>query len=269
MPATRRSLSLAAALLLAAPACHGGIPAPRVARARPALSPRSAVRMAGADAPPPPPPPQEEDGPKRARADEDDGDGSARTEQDASVEDGVLGRFMRPRVDDGGLPIADSLVAISAPVLLATVILAGGLPRPSWLVPAAFVPDVRALPFVLPAVGHGITLATCWVLGAFAAAAYTKEAYGAGGSTLQTLAYTARAGAFATGLLILLTQAQLYAEVGPAAIGAWAEPGFPATAADFIIVRRTDELALDVAVEAAAMTSWRLYRASLYGRFGD
>ncbi|KAG8462729.1 hypothetical protein KFE25_004705 [Diacronema lutheri] len=195
----------------------------------------------------------------------DGGDGDKRGEEGNEV----LRRFLTPRVDDLGLPIADSLVCLSVPVLVATVVLAGGLARPSWLVAAPFVPRVRALPFVLPAVGHGLSLASCWVLGAFAAAAYRKEAYGSTGSTRTVLSYTLRAGAFATGLLIFSTQAQLQLTLGGTAVGAWAEPGFPSTAADMLIVQRTAELALDVGLEAVAMTAWRLYRASLYGRFGD
>lgn len=188
---------------------------------------------------------------------------------DDEQDNALLRRFLTPRVDDGGLPIADSLVCLSMPVLLATVVLAGGLPRPSWLVAAPFVPRVRALPFVLPAVGHGLTLASCWVLGAFAAAAYRQEAYGSTGSTRDVLAYTLKAGAFASGLLILLTQLQIYLQLGGAATGAWAVPGFPSSAADMVIVQRTTELAVDIGLEAAMMTAWRLYRATLFDRFGD
>jgi hypothetical protein len=178
-------------------------------------------------------------------------------------------RFFAPVVDDPGLPIADALVCLSVPVLLATVILAGGLPRPSWLVAAPWVPRVRALPFVLPALGHGLSLASCWMLGAFAAAAYRKDAFGATGRPADVLKATWAAGAFASGLLIVVVQAQLAAQFGAGVQGSFAEAGFPSTAADFTVVQRTAELALDIGAEAVAMTGWRLYRSTLYGRFGD
>jgi hypothetical protein len=203
---------------------------------------RAAVAMA---APPPPPPPDEANLPTWVR------------------------RFFTPVVDDPGLPIADSLVCLAVPVLLATVILAGGLPRPSWLVAAPWVPRVRALPYVLPAIGHGLSLASCWVAGAFAAESYRKEAYGSTGSTADVLKATWAAGAFASGLLIVALQAQLVAQFGPAVQGSFAEVGFPSTAADFTVVQRTAELALDIGSEAVVMTGWRLYRSTLFNRFGD
>jgi hypothetical protein len=200
---------------------------------------------------PPPPPPNPRDGDAEEEVPE------------------VLRRFLRPVVDDQGLPIADALVCLSVPVLLSTVILAGGLARPSWLVAAPFIPRVRALPYVLPAVGHGLSLATCWVLGAFAADAYRKQAYGSTGKVATVLAYTWSAGAVASGLVILLAQAQLFAQFGGSSVGAWADPGFPSTAADIAILQRTADVALDIGLEAIAMTAWRLYRSTLYGRFGD
>mmetsp|Transcript_14114 Transcript_14114/g.32911 ORF Transcript_14114/g.32911 Transcript_14114/m.32911 type:complete len:135 (+) Transcript_14114:219-623(+) len=132
-----------------------------------------------------------------------------------------------------------------------------------------FVPRIRALPFVLPAIGHGLSLSACWVLGAFAAEGYRKEAYGSDRSLKTVLGYTLRAGSFASGLLILAVQLQLFAQFGTQATGAWAEPSFPSTASDMAVVARTAELALDIGLEAVAMTSWRLYRSTLFGRFGD
>lgn len=52
----------------------------------------------------------------------------------------IVNRFARPVVDDPGLPIADALVCIASTAFFSTVILAAGLPRPSWLVAAPWVP---------------------------------------------------------------------------------------------------------------------------------
>ena len=52
-------------------------------------------------------------------------------------------RFTQARIDDRGLPIADALVVTTVPVFVATVVLALGIPRPSWLVPAPWVPRWR------------------------------------------------------------------------------------------------------------------------------
>jgi hypothetical protein len=52
-------------------------------------------------------------------------------------------RFTAARIDDRGLPIADALVVTSVPVFVALVVLAIGIPRPSWLIPLAGVPKLR------------------------------------------------------------------------------------------------------------------------------
>jgi hypothetical protein len=58
----------------------------------------------------------------------------------------IVDRFAKPVVDDPGLPIADALVCISSTVFFATVILAAGAPRPSWLVAAPWVPKWSVRP---------------------------------------------------------------------------------------------------------------------------
>lgn len=194
----------------------------------------------------------------------DDGDDDDDDSGDAG-KTSLFARILTPRVDDLGLPIADSLVCVAANVVLATVVLAGGLPRPSWLVAATFVPRIRALPYVLPAVGHGLSLASCWVLGAFAAAAYRKEAYGATGAS-GALVSTLQAGAFATGILIASTQLHLYLTVGN---GAVLDASFPSTTADMEVLQAAFDVAVDVTVQAAALLAWRQYRAQLFSKFGD
>ena len=42
-------------------------------------------------------------------------------------------------------PIADALVVTTVPVFVATCVLALGVPRPSWLVPAPWIPKWRSL----------------------------------------------------------------------------------------------------------------------------
>ena len=63
------------------------------------------------------------------------------------------------------------------PVFVSIVVLALGVPRPSWLVPAPWVPRWRSLPLLVPALSHGAKLAACWLPGALAARAYEREAY--------------------------------------------------------------------------------------------
>ena len=60
-------------------------------------------------------------------------------------------RFTTAHIDDRGLPIADALICVWASVFVSTVVLALGIPRPSWLVPAPWVPRWRSLPFLVPA----------------------------------------------------------------------------------------------------------------------
>ena len=94
-------------------------------------------------------------------------------------------RLRQLRVLNGSCAVAedhkgaawDSLVVVSATLLLAIVSLSTGAPRPSWLVALPGAPEWRALPYVLPAVAHGCQLAICWLLGAFAASAFEKGAY--------------------------------------------------------------------------------------------
>ena len=94
-----------------------------------------------------------------------------------SLREQVAGRFLSPIIDDPGLPIADSLVCACGAMFVAALALVGVLPRPSWLTPLADVPQIRALPYVLPAVSHGAALAGCWLLGALAGNAFEAGAY--------------------------------------------------------------------------------------------
>lgn len=120
-------------------------------------------------------------------------------------------RFTSARIDDRGLPIADALVATSVPVFVALVVLALGIPRPSWLVPSPWVPKLRGgLPFLPAALSHGAKLAFCWIPGALAARAYEEEAYD--GTVEEAVSRTVKGGCFAVGLLIIITQLTLTAK---------------------------------------------------------
>ena len=122
----------------------------------------------------------------------------------------ITKRFAEARIDDRGLPIADALVVTTVPVFVATVVLALGIPRPSWLVPAPWMPRWRSLPCLAPALSHGAKLSLCWLPGALAARAYEREAYD--GTVREAVNRTLRGGCFAVGLLILLTQFTIAAQ---------------------------------------------------------
>ena len=126
----------------------------------------------------------------------------------------LLGRFLNPKIDDVGLPLADALIAgVVAPV---SVVFVCGVQRysPTWLV--ATLPPTSALNNALrlfPAtLSHGALLAGCWLLGALASKSFEQEAFGKDFSVVLTRVLAG--GAFASGLLVLLTQADLFMEYG-------------------------------------------------------
>jgi len=182
---------------------------------------------------------------------------NAGREQGKVVGEVIKKRFNSPVVDDRGLPIADALVCISATAFVATVLLALGLPRPSWVVPAPWVPKWRSLPFVFPAIQHGSSLAVCWVLGALAGEAYESAAYNS--TRREALLRTVRSGAFATGLLIMATQLMTYITFKTQGL-----PLFPGESidGDFLLARIQTELMLDIFVQATALITWRQIRWS-------
>ena len=197
---------------------------------------------------PPPEPPEEPPEPVDLQQDFEAGQRYGREIRD---------RFVNPVVDDPGLPYADSLVVVSATLLLAIVSLSTGAPRPSWLVALPGAPEWRALPYVLPAVAHGCQLAICWLLGAFAASAFEKGAYMDGWQ--EALRRCWRAGAFATGTLILCTQAKTYAVLSAAGL----EPVLGASfEGDVAMINSVNELVVDALTQATALTAFRLYRAA-------
>lgn len=174
-------------------------------------------------------------------------------------EDGssVTDRFLSPRIDDRGLPIADALVAqIVAPSFQVFWLGISKSPLPSWLKVSLWAPRGS---MIAPTLIHGAGLACCWVAGALASKSFESEAFdvseGRGYGTV--LSRTVQAGAFATGLLILSTQIDLLVE-----FGRWIQLG-ESEVTDRRLLVAASELLLDVGFEALTLTSWRLYRASI------
>ena len=209
----------------------------------------------------------------------------------ASLDDannGIFSRFLNPRIDDPALPLSDALVAqIIAPSLEVAWLALNRAPSPTWLQPivpkSLIVPKFSRGSLLAPALIHGAALAVCWLAGALAARAYERDALiwpideGDGGSSssqrddpyknsLQTspsnrprgapLAVL-QAGAFATGLLILGTQLDLFLEFGNRYVQLGESPE-----TDFRIQVAVVELVNDVVFEAVTMVSWRLYLAA-------
>jgi hypothetical protein len=182
----------------------------------------------------------------------------------------IRGRFFSPRIDDPGLPLADSLVCVCGALFVAQWALNPAIPPgiripiPTWLAPVALPAGVnwRSVPYIFPAFSHGVALAVCWVLGAFAASAYESEAYC--GTWQTALSRTWRAGAFAVGVLILSTQVHTFFSLGAQGLDPYTVPtaaGVDQLAqADIQILSTTFELIVDVGVQAALMTLFRLYR---------
>lgn len=103
-----------------------------------------------------------------------------------------------------------------------------------------------------PTLIHGAGLACCWLLGSLASKAYEKQAYE--GSAGTVLATTAKAGAFAVGLLIFGTQLDLYADMG-----GYVQVG-DSVETDMRIYRASVEVINDCVFEAIVLLAWRFYR---------
>lgn len=180
--------------------------------------------------------------------------------------DSILNRFLSPQIDDAGLPIADALTAqIVAPTFQVAWLAANHAPLPTWLATIYNnnngllynVPPQGAL--LVPTLVHGAGLAGCWLMGALAAKAYDSEAFNvSGGRGYWTVVKRIfQAGAFATGILIMSTQLDLFLE-----FGRYVQFG-ENDETDLRLLSATVEVINDVFFEALVLGSWRLYRASL------
>ena len=167
-------------------------------------------------------------------------------------------RFTEARIDDKGLPIADALVVTTVPVFVATCVLALGVPRPSWLVPAPWIPKWRSLPFLVPALSHGAKLSCAWIPGALAAKAYEREAYD--GSVNEAVKRTVKGGCFAIGILILATQTQLSVEFASRGMPPPQLGDSPET--DLVLNGVVSELIADSVFEAVGLIAWRVVRCT-------
>jgi len=182
--------------------------------------------------------------------------------------DAVSDRFLSPKIDDIGLPLADALVAqVVAPSFQILWISLARAPRPTWLSPI-FAAD-QLFPkrgsLLAPTLVHGAGLASCWIAGALASRNYEKEAFDISETDPDdgifrysvVVSRTLQAGAFATGLLILSTQIDLFAE-----FGRYVQPG-ESDEIDFRLLTAIVELINDIFFEAVTLIGWRVYRASL------
>jgi len=178
--------------------------------------------------------------------------------------DGIATRFLSPRIDDAGLPVADTLLAqIVAPALQVFWLSLNHAPRPTWLAPIFSNGLLYSLPvqgsLVAPTLIHGAGLAFCWVLGALAAKGFDSDAFNVSGGRGYGTVITRiiQAGAFSTGILIFSTQVDLLLE-----FGRYVQPG-ESPEIDLRLLNAITELVNDVVFEALVLSSWRIYRASL------
>ena len=186
------------------------------------------------------------------------------TQQDASSSSflsSAVSRFTSPRLDDPFLPLSDALVAqIIAPSLQIAWLSLNHAPSPTWLQPIFGKSQLignGAGSLLAPTLIHGAALATCWLVGALAARAYERDAIAVHpqtGSYGIVLARVVQAGCFATGVLILGTQWDLYSHFGYVQ---WGDS--PET--DFRLQVALVEAVNDVFFEAITLVSWRLYLA--------
>jgi len=173
---------------------------------------------------------------------------------------GIASRFLAPRIDDIGLPLADALTAqIVAPSFQVFAIAVTQSPIPSWLRPGTQTLFATRGSLLAPTLIHGAGLACCWTLGALAARAFEADAFNVSGGRgySEVIARTLKAGAFATGLLILATQIDLTNE-----FGGYVQLGY-SDVTDARIAQALDEVLRDILFEASTLFGWRMYRASL------
>ncbi|GAX16195.1 hypothetical protein FisN_3Hh324 [Fistulifera solaris] len=171
----------------------------------------------------------------------------------------VLARFTSPRIDDPYLPLSDVLISqIVAPGLQVVWLSINHAPSPSWIKPFFGYAGPGSL--LAPTLVHGAAMATCFVVGALAAKAYELEAIvprkinETAWDYTNVIARVLQAGAFASGVLILGTQFDLYTHYGYVQLG-----DSPET--DFRLQVAVVELTNDIVFEAVCLLGWRLYLA--------
>lgn len=181
---------------------------------------------------------------------------SAGKQAGTEIRDDISRRFRAPVVNDQGLVITDALIAgVVVPGLEIFAAVASGGPLPHWVVPS--------MGLVSSVLTRGATLAACFCIGAFAAEAYDRRAFdypppdGRSDRYLETLKRVWSAGAFAAGLLIVVTQLRTGLSIG------FGVQFGDNPASDMVLLEATDDLIRDGLAEAAGLTAWRLYRTSI------
>ncbi len=182
----------------------------------------------------------------------------------------IISRFTSPKIDDAGLPLADSLISqIVAPTMQITWLSIVHAPIPSWLYSttsktngmlfASSSPGSGLL--IVPTLIHGAGLTLCWILGCLAAKNFESDAFNiSGGRGYKTVILRlVQSGSFAIGLLILATQIDLLVEYGR-----YVQPG-ESEEIDVRLLNAIVEVINDVVFEAGILSAWRIYRASLTG----
>mmetsp|Transcript_35934 Transcript_35934/g.43276 ORF Transcript_35934/g.43276 Transcript_35934/m.43276 type:complete len:264 (-) Transcript_35934:325-1116(-) len=174
--------------------------------------------------------------------------------------DKFLERFLSPRLDDPGLPLADVLIAqVVGPFFQVLWLILNRAPSPTWVNPISITLFPTKGSLLAPTLIHGAGLASCWIAGALAARGFESDAFdvsnGKGyGVVIERLI---KGGAFATGILILSTQLDLLFEYGR-----WILPG-ESDEVDVRLLSASVEVLNDIFFEAITLSSWRIYRASL------
>lgn len=167
----------------------------------------------------------------------------------------ILDRFLSPKIDDPEMPLTEAgLSQIVAPSLQLFWLTLNGSVFPSWAQPLYDTTFSTMTPrgaFLAPTLIHGAGLACCWLLGCIAAKAFEEKAYQ--GTVKEVTLATIQAGAFACGLLILATQADLYREFGYLQVGDSVE-------GDLRIYRALVEVINDIFFQFITLMSFRLWR---------
>jgi hypothetical protein len=172
------------------------------------------------------------------------------------LRESILDRFKSPKIDDPALPLSEAGIAqIIAPSLEIFWTVAQNAPYPTWARPLSDGLFPLQGSFLAPTLLHGAGLACCWLAGCLAAKSFEKDAFQ--GNFPTVVLSTVKAGAFATGLLIFATQADLYFEMG-----GYVQLGeSPET--DARILTAAVEVINDVVFEASTLILWRLYRSTV------
>jgi hypothetical protein len=194
-----------------------------------------------------------------------DDNNSNKEEEEVLESSSIFSRFTSPKIDDAGLPIADSLLSqIVAPTMQITWLSIAHAPIPTWLYSSTsngmlFQSSSGSL--IVPTLIHGAGLTLCWLSGCLAAKNYESDAFNiSGGRGYKTVILRLiQSGSFAVGLLILSTQIDLLIEYGR-----YVQPG-ESDEIDVRLLNAIVEVINDVVFEAGVLSSWRIYRASLTG----